>query len=139
MRLTEGSPCKESLVLIVEDDTLIQMDLEHALHDGGYATITEVSGEAAMAKLETEPNVRALITDINLKNEASGWDVARRARELFPDLPVIYVTSAAAEEWTSQGVPKSLLIQKPFAPAQITTAVSQLLNTADVVPAPNPS
>ena len=92
-----------------------------------------------MAKLETEPNVRALITDINLKNEASGWDVARRARELFPDLPVIYVTSAAAEEWTSQGVPKSLLIQKPFAPAQITTAVSQLLNSADVVPAPNPS
>ena len=127
------------LILIVEDDALIQLDLEHALHDGGYATITDVSGEAAMAKLETEPNVRALITDINLKNEASGWDVARRARELFPDLPVIYVTSAAAEEWTSQGVPKSLLIQKPFAPAQITTAVSQLLNSADVVPAPNPS
>ena len=51
----------------------------------------------------------------------------------------VNVTSAAAEEWTSQGVPKSLLIQKPFAPAQITTAVSQLLNSADVVPAPNPS
>jgi CheY-like chemotaxis protein len=115
------------------------MDLEHALHDGGYATLTEVSGEAAMAKLETEPNVRALITDINLKNEASGWDVARRARELFPDLPVIYVTSVAAEEWTSQGVPRSLLIQKPFAAAQITTAVSQLLNATKAVPTPNPS
>jgi hypothetical protein len=47
---------------------------------------------------------------------------------------VIYVTSVAAEEWTSQGVPKSLLIQKPFAPAQITTAISRLLNAADVVP-----
>lgn len=127
------------LVVIVEDDTLIQMDLEHALHDGGYATLTEFSGEAAMAKLETEPNVRALITDINLKNEASGWDVARRARELFPDLPVIYVTSVAAEEWTSQGVPRSLLIQKPFAAAQITTAVSQLLNATEAVPTPNPS
>jgi CheY-like chemotaxis protein len=50
--------------VIVEDDTLIQLDLEHALHDGCYATITEVSGEAAMAKLETVPKVRALITDI---------------------------------------------------------------------------
>ena len=127
------------LILIVEDDTLIQMDLEHALHDGGYATITDVSGETAMAKLETEPKVRALITDINLKNEASGWDVARRARELFPDLPVIYVTSVAADEWTSQGVPKSLLIQKPFAPAQITTAVSQLLNATEPIRPPNPA
>ena len=28
-------------------------------------------------------------------------------------------------------VPKSILIQKPFAPAQITTGISQLLNTGD--------
>jgi CheY-like chemotaxis protein len=116
------------LVLVVEDDPLIQLEIETALHDGGYSTVTDVSGEAAIAKLESEADLRALITDINLKLEASGWDVARRARELFPDLPVVYVTSAAADEWTSQGVPKSLLIEKPFAPAQITTAVSQLLN-----------
>ena len=108
----------EIVVLIAEDDALILMELEHTLHDGGYATVAEVSGEEAIAKLESEPNIRAVITDINLKKEASGWDVARRARELFPNLPVIYVTSVAAEEWTSQGVPKSVLISKPFAPAQ---------------------
>lgn len=120
------------LVLVVEDDPLIQMELEHTLHDGGYTTVAENSGEAAIGKLESETNIRALVTDINLKKEASGWDVARRARELFPDLPVVYVTSVAADEWTSQGVPKSILIAKPFAPAQITTAISQLLNATDM-------
>ena len=130
---------QEILVLIVEDDALIQMELEQTLQDGGYATVAEVSGEEAIAKLESEPNIRALISDINLSKRTSGWDVARRARELFPDLPVIYVTSVAAEEWTSHGVPKSVLITKPFAPAQITTAISQLLNEGSVPPAPSPS
>ena len=122
------------LILIVEDDALIQMELQHTLGDAGYATASEVSGEQAIARLESETDIRALITDINLQNEASGWDVARRARELFPDLPVVYVTSVGENEWTSQGVPKSILISKPFAPAQITTAVSQLLNDVDAAP-----
>lgn len=124
----QGVAMQEILILVVEDDALIQIELEHTLHDGGYATVAEVSGEAAIERLESEPNVRALITDINLKKAASGWDVARRARELFPDMPVIYVTSVASEEWTSKGVPESIMIPKPFASAQIITAVSQLLN-----------
>jgi CheY-like chemotaxis protein len=58
----------------------------------------------------------------------SGWEIAKRARELHPEIPVVYVTGAAAAEWSSKGVPNSLIIQKPFAPAQVVTAVSQLLN-----------
>lgn len=119
-------------VLVVEDHPLIQMDLEEALQSGGYDTVAASSGEAGIAALEANSNLRALVTDIDLGTSSSGWDVARRARKLFPDLPVVYVTSVAAEEWTAQGVPKSVLIAKPFAPAQILTAVSLLLvNTGE--------
>ncbi len=107
------------------------MDIEDALHEGGFTTKGQISGEAAIAWLESTPEVRGLITDINLSAKATGWDVARRARELFPSLPVIYVTSVAEADWTAQGVPNSVLLSKPFAHAQITTAVSQLLNEAD--------
>jgi len=69
-----------------------------------------------------------LITDINLPGKLSGWEAAKRARELNPDIPVIYMTGAAADDWASRGVPNSLLLQKPFAPAQIVTAVAQMLN-----------
>jgi hypothetical protein len=34
-----------------------------------------------------------------------------------------------ADEWASKGVPNSVMLAKPFAPAQLVTAVSQLLNT----------
>ena len=42
--------------------------------------------------------------------------------------PIVYMTGAAAEQWPSHGVPNSILLGKPFAPAQLVTAISQLLN-----------
>jgi DNA-binding response OmpR family regulator len=77
----------------------------------------------------------ALVTDINLLGKLTGWllgkltgwEVARAAREADPNFPVVYISGAAAHEWPAQGVPNSIM-QKPFAPAQLTTAVSQLLN-----------
>jgi hypothetical protein len=38
------------------------------------------------------------------------------------------MTGRGADEWTAQGVPNSMLITKPFAPDQIVSATSQLLN-----------
>ena len=58
-----------------------------------------------------------------------GWEVARLVRQIDPAFPVVYMTGAAADEWASEGVPNSILLNKPFAPAQLVTAVSQLLNT----------
>ena len=70
-----------------------------------------------------------LATDINLgSDKLTGWDVARRAREIEPELPIVYMTGDGASDWASQGVPNSILLTKPFAPAQLLTAVSQLLN-----------
>jgi CheY-like chemotaxis protein len=66
----------------------------------------------------------ALVTDIDLRDNSSGWEVARRARELFPDLPVVYVSGGSAHEWASRGVPGSVMLTKPFALAQLVVAVS---------------
>jgi DNA-binding response OmpR family regulator len=78
--------------------------------------------------LEGPPH-RVLVTDINLAGKADGWAVAMAAREIDPNFPVIYTTGAAADQWAIQGVPNSLLLTKPFAPAQLVTAISNLLNT----------
>ena len=74
-------------------------------------------------------NYRALVTDINLRGRMTGWEVAKQAREIDPAFPIVYMTGAAADDWASHGVPNSILLVKPFAPAQLVTAVSQLLNT----------
>jgi DNA-binding response OmpR family regulator len=119
------------VILVVEDDQLIQTMVEEALTEGGFEAVTASSGEEAVALLgESHGKFRALITDVNLSGKLDGWDVAKLARELNSDIQVIYVTGAAADEWASRGVPNSVLLNKPFAPAQIVTAVAQLLNTS---------
>jgi hypothetical protein len=35
--------------------------------------------------------------------------------------------------WSSHGVPDSILVEKPFAPIQIVTAVSMLLNKVGIL------
>jgi DNA-binding response OmpR family regulator len=119
------------VILVVEDDQSIQSIVEEALTDGGFEIVIASSGEQAIERINTSnPAFRALVTDINLgRDRMDGWAVARHAREHRADMPVIYMTGDSADEWASKGVPNSILLTKPFAPAQLVTAVSQLLNT----------
>jgi DNA-binding response OmpR family regulator len=117
------------IVLIVEDDTLVQGIVEDALKEGGFETAIAPSAEEAVTLLKgNATNYRALVTDINLKGRMSGWEVAKQARELDPTFPIVYMTGASANDWPSRGVPNSVLLEKPFAPAQLVTAIAQLLN-----------
>ena len=126
----------ESLViLVIEDDQSIQGIIEEALTDGGFEPAIAASGEEAVTLLKGgQTDYRALVTHINLRGRIDGWEVAKHAREIDPAFPIIYMTGAAADQWASHGVPNSILLTKPFAAAQLVTAVSQLLNSGTPPP-----
>jgi DNA-binding response OmpR family regulator len=117
-------------ILVVEDDPLIQSVVEEALADGGYGIVIASTGENAMKLLAAaDGKYRGLVTDVNLgRNMVDGWEVGRHAREIDPAFPVIYMSGDSATDWSSKGVPNSIMLTKPFAPAQLVTAISQLLN-----------
>jgi len=118
------------VILVVEDDHAIQSVVEEALTDGGFEPAIAASGEEAVTLLKGGLiKYRALVTDINLRGTMGGWEVAKVAREIDPEFPIIYMTGASADQYASHGVPNSILLTKPFAPAQLVTAVSQLLNS----------
>jgi DNA-binding response OmpR family regulator len=122
-----------STILVIEDDQEIQAILEDALRDGGFDPAIAGSGEEAITLLRgLRSRYRALVTDVVLLGKVDGWQVARAAREINPTFPVVYVTGAAHDQWPVKGVPNSILLTKPFAPAQLVTAVSQLLNIGTV-------
>ena len=121
-----------AVLLYVEDEILIQDVVEMALQDAGFDVMVAKNGVEAVNALEAATETfLGIITDVNLGDGADGWDVARRARELNEDIPVVYVTGASAHEWASKGVPRSVVIEKPFAPAQLVVAISTLLMKTD--------
>lgn len=119
------------LVLIAEDEFLIKVNLEDVVSEAGFEHLAYSNADDAIGALE-EDSARfcALITDVRMPGETDGWDLARRARELQPLMPVIYMTGDSAKEWAAQGVPNSVLLQKPFVHAQLVTALTTLLNDA---------
>jgi hypothetical protein len=43
-------------------------------------------------------------------------------------MPVVYMTGDRGNQWAANGVPGSILVSKPFVPAQLLTAIATLLN-----------
>ena len=117
-------------ILVAEDDALVQATVVDALSEGGFESTLAGSGEEAIALLKDgKSQFRAVVTDINLSDKLDGWEVARAAREIDPSMPVVYMTGSHSDDWASKGVPNSIMLAKPFAPAQLVTAISNLLNT----------
>jgi len=118
-------------LLLVEDEALLATVLQDDLEDAGFRPIHVTSGEAALVALESRSgDIQGIITDIQLGGPVNGWTVARRARELKRDCPVLYISGDSAHEHSVQGVPDSIMLQKPFAAAQMIAAISNLLNAA---------
>nr|WP_289851504.1 response regulator [Sinorhizobium meliloti] len=116
-------------ILIADDEALLLIDFEQALVEAGFHVVAVTSGGKALEILNTAGSpIQGLVTDIRFVGSPEGWEVARIAREIDGELPVVYVSGDSAPDWASKGVPNSIMLEKPFAMAQLVTAIAQLLN-----------
>lgn len=112
------------LILVVDDNPLVAMSVEDTLREAGFAVLTVNSGEEACRLIEQADELTAVVTDIGLEADTDGWEVARRAREVHPDIAVVYISGQSAHEHDSSGVPNSRMLAKPFGCAGLIDAVS---------------
>ncbi len=118
------------IVLIVDDETLIAAMVELTFDDAGFDVRSAISATDASDQIvDLGDRLSALVTDIRLGDGPNGWAVAGDARTRLPLLPVVYMTGDSAADWTAFGVPKSVLVQKPFVGAQVLAAVTTLMNS----------
>lgn len=123
---------EKPLLLYVENEVLIQIAVIEGLEEAGYTVAVAKSGAEALKLLaKYGPQLRGIVTDINLGQGIEGWEIARTAREAISGIPVVYVSAASQQDWTSQGVPGSIMIAKPFATAQVVVAISSLMTASD--------
>jgi DNA-binding response OmpR family regulator len=122
-----------TVLLLVEDDSGLQEMLHIELVDAGFEIATATDGQKALAELAADAErFGAVITDINLGSGPDGWEIGQRARELVPEMPVVYMSGDSANDWASKGVPNSVMLAKPFAPVQLITEVSRLITAANM-------
>ena len=116
-------------VLFVEDEFLIGEWIAQSLAEQGFA-VEKVSNAADALDHIACSAVDILLTDINLPGGMDGTALARRARELQPDLPVIYASSRAALLKQEARVPGSLVLPKPYEPVVLGTLLAAAVRAA---------
>jgi len=114
-----------SVILVVDDDALINMSTVDMVQDLGHTVLEAYSGTEALQILGSGQRIDALITDYAMPG-MTGVELATRARDLHPDLPILLATGYAdLPSGTTTDLPR---LAKPYQQAELATQISRLLS-----------
>jgi CheY-like chemotaxis protein len=131
-------PLEGARILLVEDEPLIGMIIQVFLEEQGAQVFWAQTDRHAYEILESSAKLDLLITDINLREGTTGFDVSRFARRLNGSLPVIYLSGDAPGSIASFGVDGAEFLLKPVTETKLLVAASALLAPAGAGDAPMP-
>lgn len=112
-------------VLIVEDEAMVLWLARSEFEDAGYRVVEASDAETAMDILRRDPDIDLMFTDIRMPGSMDGWTLARNARQLRPDLGIIYATGFSADK--AELVDGARFFVKPYRLSSVLTAASELL------------
>jgi len=106
-------------VLVVDDDPDVLSATCAIVEELGYAAVAARGGQEALLIVRRNPSVSVLFTDIMMPG-MDGWHLGRRAKEIRPDLSVIYTTGFSRVPAPNGGaLGFGPLLPKPWRPTQL--------------------
>lgn len=120
---------KEKRILILEDELLQALDLSEFLYKEGYNTsIVDNFDDGVKAVTDFDPQL--VICDINLKDEKTGIDFAKKANTIKPNIEIIFITAVtkSASIIEAQEADPLNYIVKPWKEEQVKVTVQMAFN-----------
>jgi CheY-like chemotaxis protein len=119
---------RNASILVVEDQDKIRQLLADSLEEFGHEVRTARAAEEAIEILEQNALIEVLVADITLPGGMTGLDLARKARELMPDLKILTISGKASEESIRASyLDRCVFLPKPFRPSDLNWTVGELL------------
>jgi PAS domain S-box-containing protein len=110
------------IALLVDDEELVRLSTADMLMDLGFEVREASSAEEALELITGGLMPELLVTD-HLMPGMSGVDLAMRAREIRPALPVLVVSGYAEAEGIAPELPR---LTKPFRNADLAASIAAL-------------
>ena len=122
---SDGAPPRQPCVLMAEDETLVMLNAIDFLEEEGFVIKTAATGEEALRLIELGESFDVLFADVRLPGRLDGLALARRARELRPDLPIL-MTSGHITTIDGIDLPGARFLPKPYGLAQVSAEMRAL-------------
>ncbi len=120
-----------TVLLLVEDEPLVRMFNADVLDDAGFRVVEASNADEAIVLFEARPDIRAVVTDIEMPGPRSGMDLAEHVRTRRPLVGVIIVSGREhpkLKEFTSGG---GRFLAKPYSAADLLHEVEVVLSRSD--------
>ncbi|MGV3741877.1 MAG: ATP-binding protein [Burkholderiaceae bacterium] len=127
---TAPHAAKHSTILMVDDEEAIRGVVKEKLEELGYQVLEAGDALQAMKFVNSEHAIDLLLSDVGLPNGMNGRQLADAAREVRPELKVLFMTGyahSAAFEDGSLGQSMDVMI-KPFKLDALGLKVSRMLD-----------
>jgi CheY-like chemotaxis protein len=119
-------------VLLVEDEVMISNLVADCLSGSGFHVHEVATADEALSYMRSGASIDVLFTDVNLPGRMNGAELAERARELRPEMPIVYVSGRYKLSEISPLVPRSLFVAKPYDPNDICALLTRLTGKSGV-------
>lgn len=113
-------------VLLVEDEVMISNLVADRLVESGFRVREVTNADEALRYMRSGASIDVLFTDISLPGGMNGAELAERAREMRPEMPIVYVSGRYKLSEISPLVPRSLFVAKPYDPNDICALLTRL-------------
>jgi CheY-like chemotaxis protein len=113
-------------VLVVEDEVLISNLVADALSASGFVVHEVTTADEALRYIDSGADIDVLFTDVNLPGNMDGAELATRARELRPEMPIVYASGRFKLSDIAPLVSRSLFMAKPYDPADVCALLTRL-------------
>nr|WP_268946100.1 response regulator [Pseudomonas syringae] len=124
-----ASSTGDETILVVDDEPAVRLLITELLEDLGYIVLQAERGADALTILQSKAAIDLLITDVGLPGGMNGRQVADAARDVRPDLKILFVTGYAENAALAHDTlePGMHVLPKPFAIAELIGRVTELL------------
>jgi CheY-like chemotaxis protein len=120
-----------STVLVVDDEPQVLAVVARSLAGGGFRVLQASDGASALEVVARHGRPDLVLTDLMMPG-ISGVELARRLKDSWPELPILFMSGYSVDDLRREGVTgiEDDLLQKPFTPDRLVTGVVARLSRA---------
>jgi PAS domain S-box-containing protein len=128
--VSKVAPGGTETILVVEDDADLRETVVTALSQLGYRALSAPNAAAALRILSGTEKIDLLFTDVMMPGGMLGPALAKRAREMRPDIEVLFTTGYAESTVlaSTAGLSSGEVINKPYRNEDLATRIRHVLD-----------